>query len=379
MKSFQPLHYFQPQSPDAAGVLSWAHLGDLHMTKAGEPNHCDFARIVDEINRVFAESVSFVFLPGDVADDGSRTSYGVVRGELDRLKAPWCAILGDHDVHEKSFVNFLEAMSAQTHYAFAAGPVRFVAMNAFDEPHPGSFTVSAEQLDWVKQELYAATDAGRTKVLLLHCYPSDLKLGGGELREIIRTFGVSLVDMGHTHYNEIANDGQTLYAATRSTGQNEEGPVGYSVVNIDGGAVSWRFAELGRLPFVVITLPQDERLETGSRGPQDMLRVRAKVWGEDEAVQVVANLDGHTIRMRQIDNSQVWEARITQPPRGLYCLKVSVVDARGKIATDEIRVMNGDRPERARAERDQDNALEAWPEHGLLATQLGPNKNGRKW
>ena len=29
--------------------------------------------------------------------------------------------------------------------------------------------------------------------------------------------------------------------------------------------------------------------------------------------------------------------------------------------------------------RDQNNALEAWHEHGLLGTQLGPNKNGKKW
>jgi MFS family permease len=30
-------------------------------------------------------------------------------------------------------------------------------------------------------------------------------------------------------------------------------------------------------------------------------------------------------------------------------------------------------------ERDQGNALGAWPEHGLLGKQLGPNKNGKKW
>jgi hypothetical protein len=29
------------------------------------------------------------------------------------------------------------------------------------------------------------------------------------------------------------------------------------------------------------------------------------------------------------------------------------------------------------AGRDQDNALKAWREHGLLRTQ--PNKNGKKW
>ncbi len=158
--------------------------------------------------------MSFIFLPGDVADDGSRAAYIVVRGELDRLKAPWCAILGDHDVHEKSFANFLQAMAANTHYAFTAGRVRFVAMNAFDVPHPGSFAANEQQLAWVKNELRTAADAGETAILLLHCYPSDLKSGGGELAGMVREFGARLIDMGHTRYNEIANDGTTLYSAT---------------------------------------------------------------------------------------------------------------------------------------------------------------------
>jgi 3',5'-cyclic-AMP phosphodiesterase len=64
---------------------------------------------------------------------------------------------------------------------------------------------------------------------------------------------------------------------------------------------------------------------------------------------------------------------------GVYSLVVTVEDARGNVATDEIRVVSGDPAERPRSERDQDNALEAWPEHGLLGTQLGPNKNGKKW
>ena len=171
----------------------------------------------------------------------------MVRRELDRLNVPWCAILGDHDVHEKSFANFLDAMSEQTYYAFTVGSVRFVAMNAFDVPHPASFAVSADQLAWAKHELQAATDVGQSKVLLLHCYPSDLKVGGAKLMEDLRNFDVRLIDMGHTHYNEIANDGRTLYSATRSTGQIEEGPVGYSITNIDCDVVSWRFIELGGL------------------------------------------------------------------------------------------------------------------------------------
>jgi len=380
MKQLELRSPFQPNLPDAAGVISWIHLGDLHMTKAGEQNHIDLAEIVDEVNRAFAGSVSFVFLPGDVADDGSRAAYAVVRGELDRLKAPWCAIIGDHDVHEKSFANFLEAMSEHTRYAFTVGSVRFVAMNAFDVPEPPSFTVLEEQLSWAEVELQLATKNGQTKVLLLHCYPSDLKFGGYEVSRLIRDYDVRLVDMGHTHYNEIANDGRTLYSATRSTGQIEEGPVGYSVTNIDSNVVSWRFIELGRLPAVVITSPSDERLLTkSSETPQGTLKVRAKFWGEVEAVEAIAHLDGQMLPMKRVSDSYVWEADVPNPREGTHPLKVSFHDAHGNVASDEIRLAVGQRTERESEERDQDNALEAWPEHGLLGTQLGPNKNGKKW
>ena len=380
MNAVASKHLFQPQPPDAAGVITWVHLGDLHMIRAGEQNHLDLAKIVNEVDRVFAGSVSFVFLPGDVADDGSRAAYAVVRGELDRLKVPWCAIVGDHDVHEKTFANFLEAMSERTHYAFTVGAVRFVAMNAFDVPDPGSFVVSGEQLAWVKRELQTATDKGQSKVLLLHCYPSDLKFGGSELMEAVRNFGVRLIDMGHTHYNEIANDGQTLYSATRSTGQIEEGPVGYSVTNIDGDVVSWRFVELGKLPIVVITSPSDERLLTkSSQVEQGTLRVRAKFWSEAQAVKATTRLDGHETPMVRVGSSQVWEATVPAPREGDHSIVVSVEDQRGEVATDEIRIAVGDGIDGERLERDQDNALEAWPEHGLLGTQLGPNKNGKKW
>jgi Icc protein len=67
------------------------------------------------------------------------------------------------------------------------------------------------------------------------------------------------------------------------------------------------------------------------------------------------------------------------PREGTHPLKVSFKDAHGKIASDENRLAVGQRPEKKFEERDQDNALGAWPEHGLLGTQLGPNKNGKKW
>ena len=386
MNNTTALSSFCPHPPDAAGVLSWVHIGDLHMRKGGEQNDLDLRAIVHRVNTAFADSISFVFLPGDNADHGDLPAYAVVRQSLDRLQVPWCAIVGDHDVEEKSLGNFRTALAEQIYYAFTIGDVRFLALNAFDKPDPKSFSVSAAQLRWTEHQLHEATEQNQLIVLLLHCYPSDLKEGGEELKRLIAKFKVKLVDMGHTHYNEISHDGKTIYTATRSTGQIEEGPVGFSVTNIDNGVVSWRFLELGDRPAVIITSPADERLvaddvELGSSDKAD-LRFRAKIWSKSGILKAEANFAGQSFPLHRVENSNVYECMISigDTGAGLCPLRVTVSDAEGNTAVDEIRVLIGsNRPSRERAERDQDNVLEAWPEHGLLGTQLGPNKNGRKW
>ena len=92
-----------------------------------------------------------------------------------------------------------------------------------------------------EEQLNAATVQELEKVLLLHCYPSDLKEGGEELAAFVLKHRIKL-DMGYTHYNELSHDGHTLYTANRSTGQIEEGEAGFSVTNLDHG-VNWRFLD----------------------------------------------------------------------------------------------------------------------------------------
>jgi len=137
---------------------------------------------------------------------------------------------------------------------------------------------------------------------------------------------------------------------------------------------------LGKLPLGVITSPSDERLLTkSSKIPQQTFKVRAKFWGEAEAVEATARLDGKIYPMKRVSESHVWQGDLPTPCDGTHSLRVSFKDADSKVASDEIRVAVGQRRERKAEQRDQDNSLEAWPEHGLLGTQLGPNKNGKKW
>lgn len=373
---------FLPNPPDSAGVVTWVHFGDLHMQMAEDQNYKDLLGMVHKVNTDFAKSISFVMLPGDVANEGSKEQYAVVRSALDQLTAPWCAIVGDHDVHEKSFANFLEYMQPELHYGFGVGSVHFFALNAFSEPFPESFVLSDQQLDTVETAL-AQLPSEAHIVLFLHCYPSDLNQGGDWLRRMIKTGRILLIDMGHTHYNELANDGNTLYSATRSSGQIEEGPVGFSVTNIDGDVVSWKFMLLSRPSHVMITSPADYRLRTNKtaivKGNQSF-KIRAKVWGCSPESQVQAELAGRVVCLGRIQGSDVFEGELMQGiEEGVYELIVTISGGNAEPIHDKILVRVGSQPETPHPPHDVENALDAWPDHGLLGTRLGPNRNGRKW
>lgn len=365
-------------------TVSWIHIGDPHITRMGKPNERDLGKIVDEINTIFAEGgIDFIFLPGDIADDGSEAAYQAVRAHLDRLALPWCAIVGDHDVHGRSFANFQTYVASQLHGEFTVGTYRFLRLNAFSEPRPDSFVLSGEQLDWLEDELQQCTAHKLQVVLLLHCYPSDLKQGHVRLRELLHRYPVLLVDMGHTHYNELSNDGAVLYSATRSTGQIEEGPVGYSVITLDEGVVSWHFVRLGSPALVAITHPADSRLSTSRnrREPVDSkVHVRAKIWSRQRITQARAKVHNLEVDLASSDG-MFWKGQIDSSTleHGMYNLLVTAIDASGLELSSSIDLALGPLPERSYSPIDQENTIGVWRERDILGTQLGPNKNGRKW
>jgi 3',5'-cyclic-AMP phosphodiesterase len=156
--------------------------------------------------------------------------------------------------------------------------------------------------------------------------------------------------MGHTHYNELSNDGRTVYAATRSTGQIEEGPVGFSIMHVEGNIVSWHFKPLhSAWPVVMLTSPADGRLETDvyqSVAGQRPVAVSARAWSANGI---------RACRCR-------WDEGPWYPMRsGRDSIEVgSVVRAPAADGSDA-------------------DALGLWPEKHILGTQLGPNRNGRQW
>ena len=140
------------------------------------------------------------------------------------------------------------------------------------------FRLGEAQLAWAEDRLEQAEAMGQAAAVFMHSYPADLREGAERLGALLAMPPVTCVDMGHTHYNELANDGATIFMATRSTGQIEEGPPGFAVAAVDGRGVSWRFQPL---QAAWITCPVDRRLTTAaSRSGAHRAVVRAKVIGD---------------------------------------------------------------------------------------------------
>ena len=368
--------------PDQTDILSWLHIGDLHITRAGEENHRDLLRIVNLMQRLAPYDLDFAVLPGDNADDGTPEQFQIVRYAVTRLSLPLHILPGDHDFKPRTLDAFHKVLGAeQLPKSVLVRGHRCLFLDVVSAGKGGAdFRLGEAQLDWAERELEEAETAGQDAVIFMHTYPADLREGAERLGARLARPHVTCVDMGHTHYNELANDGRTIFMATRSTGQIEEGPPGFSIAAVDGRGVSWRFKPLDQAwPFVLITLPVDRRLVTNlDREASGPLLVRAKIVGDASIACVEVSVDGGGwAPMEPLPSaSAVWQASTTRGAR----IAVRARDARGRFDTDEIEpAAQGYAPPVRRADGSDADSIGAWPEKGIPGGQLGPNRNGRIW
>ncbi len=209
------------------GVLSWLHIGDLHIAGAEEQNHRDLRRIVALANDLPQGSLDFAFLPGDNADDGTTEQFGLVRDAVAGLGLPLHILPGDHDFKPRNLDAFYRVLGAeQLPWATTVKGHRCLFLDVVSAGAGGpDFRLNSAQRDWIEHEL----DSAGSAVVFMHTYPADLREGAERLAALLARPTVRCVDMGHTHYNELANDGGAIFMATRSTGQIEEGPPGFSM------------------------------------------------------------------------------------------------------------------------------------------------------
>jgi 3',5'-cyclic-AMP phosphodiesterase len=366
--------------------LSWVHFGDLHIRNADEENYPDFLRLIEEANEHLAGKIDFAFLPGDNADDGLEAQYELVREALDRLNVPVHSITGDHDRKTGTLDAFKQYLEPDLYRKIDLQGFRLLFLNAMDGRTAKDFDFSSEQIAWLEEQLVDSRSRRLRPLVFTHLYPSELLTRANAFCRLIRDFEIELVEMGHTHYNELANDSTTIYAATRSTGQIEEGAPGFSLTTIDGDVVSWKFKERGPWPFVIITSPADQKLITRPKSANHVVRgivsVRAKVWGNVPTKSLTCSIDKASERPMQAAGD-CWEFHwdSSEVPDGPHRILVRAKAFGSQEAHDEIVTLvsqSGQYKASTRSPVDYENAIGAYPLKGILGTELGPNEKGTK-
>ena len=372
-----------------SSTLTWIHVGDLHLDEDdGWASFGHLRTIVDEVNEHVGSSADFLFLPGDNANHGTPEQYRRMIDALGPLELPWRIIPGDHDFEPGDLTAYRAAVPADNRpdAEILAGH-RCIFLDIVSAGAGGpDFRLTMRDRNRIAEQLAQAAAAGEVPVVFMHAYPGDLAVDGDAVARTFIDGGVAVVDTGHTHYSEVLNDGSVVYAATRSTGQIEEGGgrPGFSIVCVHDRVPSWRFREVGRAwPHVQIVAPCDLRLVTRPADPRQVPRpgvitISTKLFGgaPDAAMRVRVD-DAGDEEMWHIRD--LWSAKVRIDKPGLHRIEVTCGEARDRIellVRDELAIPKRRLP----LSPGQDcHAIGAWPEAGIEGTQLGPNKNGCGW
>ena len=132
----------------------------------------------DAVNAINArDDIDFVIHGGDMADWGMRSEFERQRDILLQLDVPFVALLGNHDCLATGDLVYRKIFG-ESHFAFTAGDVRFVAVNTnmlefrSVDPVPDFDFLEREQMNY-------PTEARRT-IALMHAPPCSDQLFGAK-------------------------------------------------------------------------------------------------------------------------------------------------------------------------------------------------------
>ncbi len=105
-------------------------------------------RFVRKVNGIPA--VDFVLLAGDISDFGLLTEFEWVHKQFEKLKAPYFAVVGNHDVIANG-ENVFRRMYGPLDYSFVYDSIKFVVHNTNGREYPST---PIPNLTWLEEELH---------------------------------------------------------------------------------------------------------------------------------------------------------------------------------------------------------------------------------
>jgi Icc protein len=155
-----------------------AQISDLHVTAKGKrlfdriDTPAFLARAVAHLNALDPRP-DFVWITGDLVDQGSAAEYAYLREILRALSIPWALMPGNHDDRaalRQAFTDqpYLPPGGEFLHYALDGLPLRLLALDTLIPGESGG-RLCAARLDWLRDRLEEHPD--RPTVVAMHHPP----------------------------------------------------------------------------------------------------------------------------------------------------------------------------------------------------------------
>jgi hypothetical protein len=317
--------------------------GDLHLTDPGLANVRAALWMIDEVNNLIRPD--FVQFIGDNAQDASEAQFRLFDDLRGRLEVPNFALVGDHDTNGEPAATMFRRHVGEPTGALSLKGFKFIRLNTQESRPVG---LSAAQINWFRDEVDSALAEGQRVVIFQHNYPYQIwesfaGPGVDDWRSIVQTRQVAAIICGHTHYWQVANDGRNVVIATRSIGDPEGGPPGYTLLYFSGEdlAATFRSAD-DRGPIVLITHPRERLLATG---PRHIIsgcdRLTARTWCESRVFAVRYRIDDEAWAAMESTGDGQWSGDLPgdRLDKGEHTLKVVAVASDGAEGSQRIGFM----------------------------------------
>ena len=273
----------QPHTNPASGspkenVFTFAYLTDVHLNKDNRGNSNEGLR--QALADAKAKGADFILFGGDNADTDAlgeaETTADTLQARFKRITEecglPTYFTIGNHDRYflhngEKDSLGFrlFEKHFGATYGSFDHKGVHFITLNSLYPDTCGNYSVSAEEQEWLRQDL-AKTGPSTPVVISLHVpmlslyYPvvegkwvgADMISNAKEVFEIFRPYDVRLILQGHQHiYEQIQERNRWFVTAGAVSafwwnGAFLETEEGYLLVHVhQDGTFSWEYIDYG--------------------------------------------------------------------------------------------------------------------------------------